>query len=369
MNVLCIGHLSYDVFCPMNEFPLPNKKYRVNERIECGGGPAANAAYLLGKWGVKTTLAGVVGSDDFGTKIKKELEGVQVDTSFIETSYDKPTSLSFIIINKNDATRTVINTYKSEYGQLRKYDFGMTPDIILLDGHEFSASREALQRNTKAISVLDASRTTPEILELCKFVKYIVCSKEFAETNSNLKFDFNNPNSLVGVYQTLKNRFPNNEIVITLEDKGALYTSNDEIKIMPGLKTTVIDTTGAGDIFHGAFIYGLANNFPMDKTVTYANIAAGLSLGKIGTRLSMPSLNEVINYYNQKFPPQNSSATTAPATSAPTNNTAPVPPVQPTSQPNNANPSGQVPSAASTETNQVPTQAIPNVMPEIPNTK
>ena len=70
---------------------------------------------------------------------------------------------------------------------------------------------------------------------------------------------------------------------------------------MPGLKCNAVDTTGAGDIFHGAFVYGLANNFDMEKTITLANIAGGLSVQKMGSRLSVPNLSEVLDYYTQKM--------------------------------------------------------------------
>ena len=69
---------------------------------------------------------------------------------------------------------------------------------------------------------------------------------------------------------------------------------------MPGLKCTAVDTTGAGDIFHGAFTYGIANGFDMEKTVMISNIAAGLSVQKMGSRLSIPSLSEVLDYYAKK---------------------------------------------------------------------
>ena len=69
---------------------------------------------------------------------------------------------------------------------------------------------------------------------------------------------------------------------------------------MPGLNVQAVDTTGAGDIFHGAFTYGIANNFDMEKVVTLANIAAGLSVMKIGSRLSIPNLSEVLDYYTKK---------------------------------------------------------------------
>jgi len=98
----------------------------------------------------------------------------------------------------------------------------------------------------------------------------------------------------------LQNRYPNATIVVTLEEHGALYQAGNQIKIMPGLKCTAVDTTGAGDIFHGAFTYGIANGFDMEKTVMISNIAAGLSVQKMGSRLSIPSLSEVLDYYAKK---------------------------------------------------------------------
>ena len=300
MKILCIGHSSWDMTVPVDDYPIENTKYRFSEKYSAGGGPASNAAYLLGKWGIETVIATTIGSDDFGTKIKKEFQDIKVNTEYIETNYEKETSFSFILINKKNGSRTVFNV-ATEHPALKKLNYDFTPDIIFTDGHDYGATQNAISKYQNAISVIDAGRITPELLELCKYIKYIVCSKGFAETVTDMKFDFNNPQSLVNIYTKLQNKYPNSNLTITLEEHGCLYTSGNEIKIMPGLKLTPVDTTGAGDIFHGAFTYGLANGFDMDKIVTFANIAAGLSVTKMGSRLSIPSLSEVMDYYNARF--------------------------------------------------------------------
>ena len=299
MKILCIGHSSWDMTVPVDDYPIENTKYRFSEKYSAGGGPASNAAYLLGKWGIETVIATTIGSDDFGTKIKK-FQDIKVNTEYIETNYEKETSFSFILINKKNGSRTVFNV-ATEHPALKKLNYDFTPDIIFTDGHDYGATQNAISKYQNAISVIDAGRVTPELLELCKYIKYIVCSKGFAETVTGMKFDFNNPQSLVNVYTKLQDKYPNSNLTITLEEHGCLYTSGNEIKIMPGLKLTPVDTTGAGDIFHGAFTYGLANGFDMDKIVTFANIAAGLSVTKMGSRLSIPTLSEVMDYYNARF--------------------------------------------------------------------
>ena len=122
---------------------------------------------------------------------------------------------------------------------------------------------------------------------------------------SKIKIDFANPDTLVQVYTVLKNKYPKSEIVVTLEEKGALYAVDGQIKVMPGLKVSPVDTTGAGDIFHGAFTYGIAKGYDLEKVIRYANITAGLSIQKMGARVSIPSISEVTNYYNEKFPVNN----------------------------------------------------------------
>ena len=300
MKVLCIGHSSWDITVPVDDYPTENTKYRYNEKFAAGGGPAGNAAYLLGKWGIDTVVATSIGSDDFGTKIKKEFQEVNVNTDYVETSYEKDTSFSFILVNKKNGYRTVFNV-ATEHPPLKKLNYEFTPDIILTDGHDYGASQNALTKFPHALSVIDAGRVTQELIELCKYIKYIVCSKGFAETVTGLKFDYNNPQSFVNVYTKLQNKYPHANIVVTLEEHGALYQVNNQIKIMPGLKCQAVDTTGAGDIFHGAFVYGLANNFDMEKIITLANIAAGLSVQKMGSRLSIPMLSDVLEYYTKKM--------------------------------------------------------------------
>ncbi len=299
MKVLCIGHSSYDISLEVDEYPAENTKHRFSNSVRCGGGPAGNAAYLLSKWGIETTLATVVGSDDFGDKLKKEYTDVHINPNFIETSFDQPTSLSFVMVNKKTGARTVFNI-QGEFIPLKKYNYDIVPDIFFTDGHDYAAATNAISKFPQAIKVIDAGRITNELLELCKYMNYIVCSKGFAETVSGLTIDFNNPQSLVNVYTALMNKYPQAEIVVTLEAHGALYKANNQIKIMPGLNVETKDTTGAGDIFHGAFVYGLANGFDIEKCVTLANIAAGISVKTIGSRLSIPELSSVLDEYAKK---------------------------------------------------------------------
>lgn len=296
MKVLCIGHASYDITMPMEEYPKENIKYRVNDKVECGGGPASTAAYLLASFGVPTVFKGVVGNDIFGRRIVAEFKEVNVDTKYIEVNNKVDTTISFIIINKKNASRTIFN-YASSYPMLRKNEYDFYPDFILIDGHNYRGSKIALETFPNAISVIDAGRNVKEVVELAGMVNYLVCSKEFAESVSNIKIDFNNSKTLIEAYEFLENKFKN-KIIITLEEKGCLVKDEERFKLIGPIKVDAKDTTGAGDIFHGAFVYALTKKMSLEDACKFSNITAGLSLRNIGTRNSIPKLKEVEEIFN-----------------------------------------------------------------------
>lgn len=293
MKVLCIGHASYDITMPMDSYPVENTKYRINNTVECGGGPASNAAYLLGKWGVETYFAGVVGNDSYGKTIKKEFNDVGVNTTYLELSSKIKTTLSFIINNKKNGTRTVFTNIDKTM-ELKK-EIDLKPDIILLDGQELEASKKVLKDNPEAISIIDAGRMNEKVIELSKLVDYVVCSKTFAEDYTKIRINIHDADVMKSIFKKMNKDFKN--VIITLEDKGAIYQKENKIKLMPSLKVEQIDSTGAGDIFHGAFVYGILNGFDIEKTIMMSNIAGAISVTRMGGRYSVPSLKEVKDMY------------------------------------------------------------------------
>lgn len=297
MKILCIGHASWDITTVMDEYPVENSKNRVYERHECGGGPASTAAYLLGKWGMDTTIMAIIGDDYYGDNIKKEFDDISVNTKYLEMSPLFKTTSSHIVANRQNGSRTTL-TYRPSDIEMSDIELDFEPDIILVDGQEPELSKKIISKYPKAISVIDAGRDKNEVIELAHMVNYLVCSRDFAEKVTSLKIDYNISQSLQDIYTALESMFKNN-IVITLEDKGCLYKYDNVIKIMPSIKVKPLDTTGAGDIFHGAFVYGLANNFDLEKNLKLSNIAGAISITRVGTRNSIPTMEEMTEVYNE----------------------------------------------------------------------
>ena len=293
MKILCLGHATYDITLPLDEYPIENTKNRVQERIECGGGPASTAAYLLGKWGANVYFAGIVGNDFYGHKIKEEFESVNVNTEYLELRNNHSTTSSFVLANKQNGSRTTF-AYKPKKVEMNKFELDFDPDVILIDGQEYEMSKYLLNKYPNSLTIIDAGRDTNEVIELCKMVKWVACSKDFAEKVTNMEINYDNFETLKNVYSKLKELFKN-EVVITLEDNGCLYN----YEIIKSVKLKSIDSTGAGDIFHGALTYYLANGYDPKFALQLANYAGAISVSRVGTRNSIPLKEEMEAVYNE----------------------------------------------------------------------
>lgn len=296
MKYLCIGNISYDVTMPISNYPLENTKTRSEDKIECGGGPASTAAYLLGKWNTNCYFSGVIGDDIYGKKLKEEFNKVNVNVNYLQIN-NLPTTFSFIIANKENGSRTIF-THRNNDTKLKEYELNFQPDVILMDGQEYEMSIKLLDEYPNSISIIDAGRCTENVINLAKKVKYLVTSKSFAEEITNMKVDITDHQTLKEMFLKVEEIF-NNIVIITLEENGSMYRDNNTIKIVHSIKVKAVDSTGAGDIFHGAFTYFISKGLPMKEVLFKSNIAGAISVTRLGGRNSVPSLEEINNVYEK----------------------------------------------------------------------
>lgn len=290
---MCIGHAAYDITLPIESYPVENTKVRILPGVECGGGAAANSAYLLSKWGMDTYFVGVVGNDLYGERIKQEFLQIGTNIDYLETTDSFQTSTSYILANSSNGSRTIIVSRNKKSG-VTNLSIPIRPDVVLVDGEELEMSKKILMENPECLSVLDAGNLKEPIVELCKYVKYLVGSKDFAEEYTGIKIDVADINTLICAHQKLVDDF-HNTVVITLGDGGSFTKIDDGYLIIPTLKiNNPVDSTAAGDIFHGAFTYFISNGYSLYDTLKLSNVAGALSVMKLGGKNSMPNLEEVI---------------------------------------------------------------------------
>ena len=293
-KVVCVGHSTYDITLPVDAYPTENIKYRLERHIECGGGPASNGAYLLAKWGMKTSILSIVGDDHYGKLIRDDFKKIGANTKYLELKKGHQTSSSYIIANMSNGSRTILTSKKPPIRQLEQ-DVTVNADVILIDGEHPETALKVLIDNENAISVIDAGRLNKDTKMLGKMVTYLVCSKDFAEEFAKIKIDYKNKQTIIECYEKLKSYFKTN-VIITLESHGSFTEIDGKYKHIPSVKVKAIDSTGAGDIFHGAFTYFIGNEYPLEEAIHYASIAGAISVTRVGSRFSIPTLQEVLEY-------------------------------------------------------------------------
>jgi sugar/nucleoside kinase (ribokinase family) len=295
VEVLVIGTAAYDFSIFVDGYPAENSKLEIHEMLEGGGGPAANAAYLLSSWGVKCAFAGLLGDDLYGQRIVDEFKEVNTDLTLTERRGSHATPLSIVLVNTRNGSRTIVNR-KAKSGTLELRTTPLeqfAPRVLLFDGHELEASRLALEHCGSAVSILDAGSLRPGTEELAGRVNYLVASECFALQATGLP-DLADKNSRQECLRQLgKISRPGAATVVTLGERGLIYEVEGTCCHLPAYPAQALDTTAAGDIFHGTFAYGILQSFSLERTLKLASMTAALSVRKLGGRQSIPSLSEV----------------------------------------------------------------------------
>ena len=296
MKVLCVGQSAYDITLPMSGYPIENKKYKINHQIECGGGSSNNAAYLLSLWGNEVYLASSIGKDFYGEKIKEELKSVGVNIDYFEEIENVNTTTSYIINNTLNGSRTILTNKNPLMHFTNSKKIDLHPDVIFLDGNDYQMSLEVLKENKEAMKIIDAGSMKEGMQELCEMCDYVVCSNDFAKEFSHINFQYEDMNKIKEAYDILDQSF-NGKVIITLESHGSFVKIDNDYYLIPSILVNSVDSTGAGDIYHGAFTHFIMHGYELKKAIYYSNIAGALSVTKIGSKNSMPKLEEVLSHH------------------------------------------------------------------------
>ena len=299
LQAICCGHAAWDLNFMMDGFPVEDEKYKIDNLIQTGGGPAANAACLLARWGVRTAYAGLVGGDVYGRLIIQELEATGVDTSLVQTAREGNTPLSAVIVNRRNGSRTLLNRRNAsdqpavDSRTLQRLR-GLSPRVLHFDGHALDLSLKLMELFPDAEVVMDAGSYRAATDRLCAAADYAICSKRYAQEASG-KSDIESEAGRQRCIRLLGERYPG-RVAVTLGDGGLYYGRRTgeapergiEPVSMPAFKVDAVDSTGAGDIFHAAFSYSLISGLRFEDGIRLASAAAALSVQVPGGRTSIP---------------------------------------------------------------------------------
>lgn len=261
------------------------------------GGATVYAAVLLAKWGMDVTYTGVIGADPNGQKIKTDLDNARVNTKYIELNYENKTSLNYILVNKENGSSTQMLMEMPV--NLAKYKYDFIPDYIIMDGTDPMGSLAALNNFPHSKFILLANKVDQELYNISKRCTYVVANSSFAKALTKMDLELNKSKALVNFFQKIKD-LNKAEYVVTLKDKGVLYTKGREVKMLPATKTNIVDDTNAGPVFFGAYCYGIINGLDKDITMKIASASAALGMQKYGIE-GIPKLDEICSILNIKL--------------------------------------------------------------------
>ena len=303
MSIICAGLACFDQFFFIDEALKENFKKYSHSFLDSGGGPAGNAAYLLGLWGEKPYFAGKIGNDNYGDTLTTEFENAKVNKKLIFKPSNFTTVLSSIIVNSSNGSRTIITRKlidaDSSFKPNLDYFYNckaVKPKVILIDGHEATISKLLVEAHPLAKVVLDAGKMKQELIDLLPYTSHLVASEEFINEFSG-SADWKTDNKLLqDIFTELKSKIRDDgKIYVTLGELGCTYTEDNKIVRLGAFPVKAVDTTGAGDLFHGAFCFGLVRGWSDEDIITFASATSALSIQKQGVRNAIPELKEVFN--------------------------------------------------------------------------
>jgi sugar/nucleoside kinase (ribokinase family) len=233
---------------------------------------------------------GKIGGDTAGKLQVNEMkrEGVEAHWTVAKNSASQS---AYILVDEPSGERTVL--WKRDPSiALRPRDLNRrwltSAEVLLVDGHDTAAAICAARwaRQGKIRVVADLDNLHSGVQGLLRFVDFPIPSKEFPERLTGEK-------NLLKSLPIVQREFKCRVIISTLGHLGAIAWDGTAFSLCPGFRMKAIDTTGAGDIFHGAFVYCLARGFKLNETLEFSCAAAAINCMAPGARGRIATLNEI----------------------------------------------------------------------------
>lgn len=298
-DVLCVGFACYDLTFSVDHHLGPDEKTRATGLIGCGGGLAANAAVTAARLGYRTAFAGYLGNDLYGDAHLAEFHESGVDTSLVLRG-GPPTSLSAILV-KPDGARTLVN-YQQTLPHLaaNAVDLATTRvGALLFDGHQRGLAIPLLTqaRQMGIPTVLDADSVNEGTTALMGLVEFLVTSERFGRQFTGCEDSLDAAVALGSYAPT---------VVVTAGERGLAWHARADSRFGPGqgwfptFAVEAVDTTGAGDAFHGAMAAGLSAGMGWTDLLRYASAVGALCCTKYGARIGIPTGAEVAAFLSSR---------------------------------------------------------------------
>jgi len=288
----CVGLGFHCVDLLMRIAELPSFRERRSKRVlnfdMQGGGPVSTGLVAMARLGAKVGYVGKVGDDHWGGFIVKEYDKYGVDTSHLTVQKGRTSPCVAVLVEATTGER-VFMILPSNLTALRltaaEKKYIADSRLLFIGGWECSMVEAAKTAKAAGIPVFVDGLATEELRGL---VDIAVCGEEqaYAATRTHDPVEAVEKLSLDG-YRI---------VGVTLGSRGSVFKEGTGIIRQEAFKVKVVDTTGAGDVFHGAFAYGFLQGWNLKKTVEFASAVSALKCTKLGGRAGIPTLDETLSF-------------------------------------------------------------------------
>ena len=293
MKILGIGESVIDnVYKIDGEIPqnFDPKDLRSEKHI---GGPVLTAMIVLTRLGIDCTFMTSVGRDKDADLIQSLMRHEHVR---LLPKYQHKTKINTIIINKRTGQRVKLRgPIKHDSIKELSRNFLHQFDLIIFDRHEQKAFYEVVKKKkTSTKIIIDPSVEISQFtLSMIKHADYPIIPIEAVTPTYT--------GSLEDLDHVLKRLYEwtNKPLIITAGDMGSFVYNGETAELLPPLAVKAVDTTGAGDIYRGAFAYGVIQGWDIKKTARFSNILAALQCSKLGNAAAIPTKEEIMHYHDK----------------------------------------------------------------------
>jgi sulfofructose kinase len=280
VDLVGVGLNATDTLISLPSYPERGSKVEYSHASILPGGQTASAVVACQTWGLTTRYVGKLGDDDAASLHRREFARTGVDTRIV--TVEGAASPQSLVIVDAGGERTVLGRRDPRL-VLQPEDLDrswiVNARALLIDGLETGAATLAASwaRSAGIPVIADLDELYPGVEELIENVDYLIVSRDFP---THLTGERNLEQAL----RHLKRRYNCAVTAATLGQDGVLAWDGSNFHLRPAYRVFVADTTGAGDIFHAGFIYGLLQGWPLSRQLDFACAAAALNCTKAGAR-------------------------------------------------------------------------------------
>ena len=298
-RILVIGSLNMDMVVNVEQMPLRGETIMGKSLAYVPGGKGANQACAAGKLGKNVTMLGCIGDDGNGQALRKSLAAAGVDVSYLVVCPGVPTGLAVITVDNGGGNSIIViagaNSQCSPEVIRAHEKLIADSDIVVLQLEiPLEAVAEAVRLakahgKTVVLNPAPAPDSLPD--ELLRSVDYLTPNETELARLSGMPTDTAEQTEQAA--RSLIEQKGIGAVLATVGSAGALLVTAETAQLVPTIKVQAVDTTAAGDTFHGGFVTALSEGRPVLEAIRMGNMAASISVTRKGAQTSIPTREEV----------------------------------------------------------------------------